>query len=282
MKALAWGGADGVPAGTAAGMDAPAGRAGGAPAGADAGSRTLAAGCADGVPTVWLLDLQRPVGCDPVERWHAGGFISERELIVARRYRHATARSQFLAGRALVRHALSVQARYAPRDIEIVADGLGKPRLAVRREASSWQFNLSHSGRLVACALARSPVGVDVETTSREVDYLSIARSHFSLEEAAWIDSRPALRRQRFTVLWTLKEAYLKAVGVGIAVPLDGIAFSAVRPGRCRVQSRDLPSAHRWYCRFLPVGRDYWLSVCSDRRMPRVDVRWFDDACRPG
>jgi 4'-phosphopantetheinyl transferase len=238
--------------------------------------KLLPAHCAGDGPTVWLLDLEDLDGRDHFERWHEAGLINEDELTASRRYRHLRARSQFLAGRALVRHAMSVQARFGARDVAIVPDRMGKPRLATQCEASPWHFNLSHSGRLVACAFAQSEVGVDVETTSRDVDYRSIARAHFSLQEADWIDSSSARSKKRFTLLWTLKEAYLKAVGVGISVPLDGIVFSAIKHGSCRVQSRDLAIAESWYCRFLSVRQDYWLSVCSDRGMPRVDLRWLD------
>jgi 4'-phosphopantetheinyl transferase len=232
---------------------------------------------AGGGPTVWLLDLQALDWLDPLERWHEAGLISTDEMIAAQRYRHHGARSQFLAGRAVARHAVTVHTRLPAREVAIVADRNGKPRFQAPSAISGWRFNLSHSGTLVACAFAQSEIGVDVETTSRHVDRGAIARSHFSRAEADWIDARSGRRIERFTLLWTLKEAYLKAVGVGISVPLDGFEFSAIKRSSCRVQSRDLPGTHKWHCRFAPIRPDYWLSVCSHAAMERVDLRWLDE-----
>jgi 4'-phosphopantetheinyl transferase len=228
-------------------------------------------------PTIWLLDLQALDGLDPFQRWHEAGLISTAEITAAQRYRHHGARSQFLAGRAVVRHAVTAHTRLPACEVAIVADHNGKPRLGAPSAISDWRFNLSHSGTLVACAFARSEVGVDVETTSRRVDHGALARSHFSGAEADWIDASPSRRIERFTLLWTLKEAYLKAVGVGISVPLDGFEFSAIKHSSCRVQSRDLPGDQKWHCRFAPVRPGYWLSVCSDAAIERVDLRWLDE-----
>jgi len=228
-------------------------------------------------PTIWLLDLQTLDRADPFERWHEAGLISADEMTAAQRYRHHGARSQFLAGRAVVRHAVTARTRWSAREVEIVADRNGKPRLGAPSAILDWRFNLSHSGTLVACAFAQSEVGVDVETTSRHIDHGAIARSHFSRPEADWIAANPSRRIERFTLLWTLKEAYLKAVGVGISVPLDGFEFSAITRGSCRVRSRDLPDTQKWHCRFAPIRPSYWLSVCSDAEIERVDLRWLDE-----
>jgi 4'-phosphopantetheinyl transferase len=233
--------------------------------------------CAVAAPTVWLLDLQTLDRADPFERWHEAALISTDEMIAAQRYRHHGARSQFLAGRAVARYAVTAHTRLPAREVAIVADRNGKPRFQSPSAISGWRFNLSHSGMLVACAFAQAEVGVDVETTARNVDHDAIARSHFSRAEADWIDASPSRRVERFTLLWTLKEAYLKAVGVGVSVPLDGFEFSAIRRGSCRVHSRDLPGTQKWHCRFAPIRPSYWLSVCSDADIERVDLRWLDE-----
>ena len=230
-----------------------------------------------GAPTVWLLDLDAADRSDRFERWHETGLISTDEMVAAQRYRHHGARSQFLAGRAVVRHAVTAHTRLPAREVAIVAERNGKPRFQAPSAISDWRFNLSLSGTLVACAFAQSEVGVDVETTARHLDHGAIARSHFSRAEADWIAASRSSRIARFTLLWTLKEAYLKAVGVGISVPLDGFEFSAIRRGSCRVQSRDLPDARKWHCRFAPLRPNYWLSVCSDAEIERVDLRWLDE-----
>ena len=115
-----------------------------------------------GVPTVWLLDLAAADRSDRFERWHQSGLISTDEMIAAQRYRHHGARSQFLAGRAVARYAVTAHTRLPAREVAIVADRNGKPRFQAPSAISGWRFNLSHSGTLVACAFAQSELGVDV------------------------------------------------------------------------------------------------------------------------
>jgi phosphopantetheinyl transferase len=122
---------------------------------------------------------------------------------------HARRRDEYLASRALLRHAL---ARYTLRNaadfrIETSADGapscVDGPALSV-----------SHSGDIVMCALsAHGAIGVDVET-GRPRSLESVAQRYFTPEEARWVAAEP---EPRFRLLWVLKEAYLKALGVGLA-----------------------------------------------------------------
>jgi 4'-phosphopantetheinyl transferase len=83
-------------------------------------------------------------------------------------------------------------------------------------------FNLSHTRGLVACVVAYGEdVGVDVEPIAAAPDLLDLARANFSAEEVAELERCvPADRPARFTGMWTLKEAYLKATGAGIATRL--------------------------------------------------------------
>jgi 4'-phosphopantetheinyl transferase len=225
-------------------------------------------------PAVWVLDLQRVPGPDPSLRWHAAGLVSDEELERARRFCDALARSRHLAGRAVIRHAVGVRAHCRPDEIGIVTKGAGKPLLSLPWTGAAWHFNLSHSGNFIACVVDRVSVGIDVETTARDVDHAAIARAHFSPAEARWIGEADARGKHRFTALWTLKEAFLKAVGLGISVPLSGFVFSALKPRSCCVRSGDLPEAGTWHCRFLPLQRDYWLSVCSRRPMGQLQINW--------
>jgi len=122
---------------------------------------------------------------------------------------HARRRSEYLAGRALLRYAL---ARHTGMDatsltIRVTADG--KPECVDGPAVS-----VSHSGDLVCCAVAeRGGVGVDVETGQRRTSVTAIAERYFTAAEARWLATDPELR---FRMLWVLKEAYLKALGVGL------------------------------------------------------------------
>jgi 4'-phosphopantetheinyl transferase len=88
-------------------------------------------------------------------------------------------------------------------------------------------FNLSHTHGLVACAVARgTSLGIDVERVDRLTAGPEIAARYFAPLEIRMLDGQPPDDyASRFIELWTLKEAYIKAIGTGLAHPLDSFAF---------------------------------------------------------
>lgn len=141
-------------------------------------------------------------------------------------------RRLFTLARALVRCALSRYAPVAPDAWCFVEGSHGKPRIDVDRvsapEARGLYFNLSHTHGLVACAITRMTpeVGVDVERLDRTTELLSIAGHYFSASEVADLRARPAAeQRPCFFAYWTLKEAYIKARGLGLSLPLEQFSF---------------------------------------------------------
>lgn len=123
-------------------------------------------------------------------------------------------RAEHLAGRALLRHAIADSTGRAASSLPLTVTAAGKPECVGGPHVS-----VSHSGSLVVCAVADVPVGVDVETRPpRDVE--GVAERYFTAAEARWIAAEPA---ERFPMLWVLKEAYLKALGVGLAGGLDSL-----------------------------------------------------------
>jgi phosphopantetheinyl transferase len=124
-------------------------------------------------------------------------------------------RAEHLAGRALLRFALERKTGRPALTHQLRAGPNGKPECI-----DGPPFSVSHSGRLVVCALApRGRIGVDVELPRRPRDVGSIAARYFSPHESRWVGTEP----RRFFMLWVLKEAYLKALGVGLAGGLDAL-----------------------------------------------------------
>ena len=123
-------------------------------------------------------------------------------------------RSEHLAGRALLRHAVAHRTGRSAASLELAVTPGGKPQCVGGPHVS-----VSHSGSLVVCAVADIAVGVDVETRPpRDVE--GVAERYFTAAEASWVAAHPA---ERFPMLWVLKEAYLKALGVGLAGGLDSL-----------------------------------------------------------
>ena len=104
----------------------------------------------------------------------------------------------------------------------------GRPSLEPRGGPAALSFNVSHSGTLLACAVSRHPVlGLDVERVDRRLDLEGVARLSFSPAELIGFYALAGdQRRERFFALWTLKEAYLKARGAGLTLPLDRFSLS--------------------------------------------------------
>lgn len=152
----------------------------------------------------------------------------ERERF--RKYRHALAANQFLVGRLLIRGWLEAVSGTAAAEWQLVEGARGRP--AIAHPPSPWSFNLAHSGGMVACVLSRLPdVGVDLEHLDRRPMARDLYRRFCSPSEIADIERQPEdARANRFLTYWTLKEAYLKARGLGIAVHLADVEFAIDGP----------------------------------------------------
>lgn len=142
------------------------------------------------------------------------------------RYRFDRNKREYLLTRALVRTVLSRYADVSPAAWEFRANEYGRPEIAAPEHA--WiRFNLSNTEGLVAILVARDvEVGVDVEDVNRHGETVAIADRFFSPIEVAALRAQPEARQTaRFFDYWTLKEAYIKARGMGLAIPLDQFSF---------------------------------------------------------
>jgi len=140
-------------------------------------------------------------------------------------------RHTFAVTRALVRHTLSEYGATAPRDWRFETNAYGCPSVAPAQAGDPpLSFNLSHTDGLVALAVTRGhAVGIDVERADRVVRE-QVAERFFAPSEVADLHALPVDEQPRaFFEYWTLKEAYIKARGLGLAIPLADFAF-ALRP----------------------------------------------------
>ena len=123
-------------------------------------------------------------------------------------------RTEYLAGRALLRYAVADRTGRAASSLRIEVAAHGKPSCI-----GGPQISLSHSGNIVVCAVARFAVGIDVEVAPPR-DIQAVAERYFTKAENRWLEGADP---QRFRMLWVLKEAYLKALGTGLAGGLDSL-----------------------------------------------------------
>ena len=177
---------------------------------------------------VWLAVPEQIVDARLLERYHA--LLSHEERERAARFRFDEHRHQFCVAHALVRSSLSRYAGVEPGAWRFAVGERGRPEIVPAPGVPPLRFNLTHARGLCACAIALTrDVGVDVEDTTRRADIDAIAQRYFAPSERRDL-ARPEAGRSRFFELWTLKEAYLKARGLGIAAALEKVAFE-LEPG---------------------------------------------------
>jgi 4'-phosphopantetheinyl transferase len=159
--------------------------------------------------------------------WYSG-MLSPPERERLRQFSFERDRLAFLAGRGLARTALSACVPSVPPQAwEFAYTMFGRPEVAAPRVRPVLRFNISHTHRLVAClVVAEVDCGVDVEALDRAADVNGLADRVLSPAEHATLSALPdQVRPALFFRYWTLKEAYLKARGCGISMPLDKCAF---------------------------------------------------------
>lgn len=170
----------------------------------------------------------------------------------------------FAAAHILLRLTLSERYPLPPRDWRFETNDHGKPRVAHGLLTDPPHFNLAHTPGLAILGLAPVPLGVDAEYTRREVRSLeSLARAFFSPVEAEELTAlaEPA-RSARFFEIWTLKEAYLKAGGVGMAEGLSHFHFRMEGESATIVFDRDeRQEAPGWWFRSLRLVRDWQIAL---------------------
>jgi 4'-phosphopantetheinyl transferase len=170
-----------------------------------------------------------------VARGEASLAPNERERYDG--FRNDTDRTMFLAGRVMARALVGDALGVGPGDWRWGEGPHGRPEIDF--PATTVRFNLAHSAGLVACALADGrDVGVDVEYLRRRPVDPHVVRRYCAPDEVRDIEAHAPAWHDRFLLYWTLKEAYLKARGLGIAVPLADICF-ALEGGSPRVTFLD-------------------------------------------
>jgi len=156
-------------------------------------------------------------------------LLNPAEQARCNRYVFMRNRIESTCARALARTALSRYAAVDPRAWSFEVSARGKPSVAGPTGAPPLSFNVSHTEGLVLCLVARDrEVGVDGEFLGRRSDIALLSRRCLSAAEqqALWA-LPPAAQARRFLLHWTLKEAYLKARGIGIGLPLAEITILA-------------------------------------------------------
>ena len=165
------------------------------------------------------------------------GWLSPQERERYDRYHFDHHRTEFLLGRMLIRTVLSEYEAREPASWNFIQNDYGKPAPDPAQTSVPLYFNLSHSGeRLVLAISAHEAIGVDIEASSRQRRVERIAQRYFSPAELQALLALPGEQQlSRFYELWTLKEAYIKARGMGLALSLQEFGFDLSDPESLRL-----------------------------------------------
>ncbi len=225
---------------------------------------------------VWCADADQPWPeallygvLSEEERARAGSFAFEEDR---RRYAHAHGVLRLVLGHYLDR---------TPRSIRLTTGRNGKPCLPWYERAV--HFNISHARALMLCAFARDrQVGVDVEWRDRELSWGDLAVYTCSDREQVILSSLDGPAQvETFVTWWTLKEAYVKALGVGLDLPLNRIDVADAGETRYAVPIGGDIRDPRWAMFTLPMGVEYAGALVTEERPSRVRCfswSWSSDA----
>jgi 4'-phosphopantetheinyl transferase len=197
-------------------------------------------------------------------------ILSPEELQRAERFRFEHLRHSYTRSRGSLRLLLAHYLGLPPNEIQLICRPKGKPIL---RDSSQIDFNASHSGQMALYAFTVGcELGIDVEQIRRLDDAESIAARFFSTAEASELLSlTPEQRGPAFFRCWTRKEAYVKAVGDGLAIPLNRFQVTLLPgiPARFVQLASDMGTAADWTLDHLELAPGYLGALAyRDNRRP--------------
>lgn len=170
---------------------------------------------------LWVIKPQDITNTDKLK-----SLLTKTELEKVNRYRHSKSQHTALITRAFIRSVLSQYSNTVAQEWLFEITTLGKPEL--KNPPLPLRFNLSHNNELIICAVClEHNIGCDIENLSRKISVEAIAKRYFSDCEYQVIkNSDKSIQNSTFFEYWTLKEAFVKATGLGISQGLDRFSFT--------------------------------------------------------
>lgn len=219
---------------------------------------------------LWLIDLDR----SETEWRSLAAWLSADEIERAGRFRFDRDRRRYVVARASLRKILGRYVDSRPGEVRFIYGDYGKPELDPAL-GSQISFNLSHSGEKGLLGVSRAgvgEVGVDIEYLDRHLwDVNETAESVFTEREIAELKSYAEENRvEPFLAGWTRKEAYLKGIGKGLALPLKDFSVT-LNP----TEKRPKLSAPGWQLFAFWSASDYISSIALPKPLPEPDFNYY-------
>jgi 4'-phosphopantetheinyl transferase len=220
------------------------------------------------------------LGCDEVHVWRATldqtpsqiqSFLhnlAADEQARAERFYFERDREHFIVARGVLRAILGGYLNRVPECLSFCYSSHGKPSLAGESDGDAIRFNVAHSHGVALYAVTRGrEVGIDLERIRFDLAVVEIAERFFSRREVAMLRTLPTeVQRQAFFRCWTRKEAYIKARGEGLSLPLDqcDVPLAPGEPAAVLGTQRDPSEASRWSLQELTPAPGYVAALAVE------------------
>ncbi len=226
---------------------------------------------------VWRATLD----CLPLHGQALQQSLSKDERQKSERFHFAHDRHHYVVARGLLRTLLGHYLHLPPAQLCFEYNPYGKPMLASTPAQAPLSFNLSHSGGLALYAFARNrAVGVDLERMRTDLDHEQLAEHVFSPNERREFHALPVDQKvEAFFNGLTRKEAYVKARGQGLTLPLDqfDVTLRPNQPARLLRTPSEPLAAQRWSLHALAVAPDYKAALAVEGQDWRLTCwQWPD------
>ena len=221
---------------------------------------------------VWRIDLGRVVA----EVEQLSRLLSPNEAARAGRFKFRVDRDHFIAGRAVLRQISGRYLGTGPSNLVFSYGPQGKPSLA--DNPHDLRFNLTHSHGLMLCAVGRSrELGIDLEHLRDDIDFGDIAQRFFAPQEIATLRAVPTYMKKRaFFTCWVRKEAYIKACGQGLSLPLDKFTVPILDTEPMRLRSESAP-LEKWSLTPLSTEAGYVAALVAEGHPHILEVKdWHE------
>ncbi len=170
-----------------------------------------------------------------------------------------------LIGDILIKHAISKIKKASLGEILFVYNEYGKPYIS-----EDIYFNISHSGKWVVAEINNNTVGIDIEEVA-PIDY-NIAKRFFTENEYNYVINNWNLSKiERFYNIWTLKESYIKAVGI----PLNSFSISITDGDNIIIESNEYGRSN-YFLKQYNIDSNYKMAICSTSQIISEELRLFD------
>jgi 4'-phosphopantetheinyl transferase len=176
---------------------------------------------------IWVIDISRSI-----QQWEKyRSLLSKDEIERANRFYSPVDHDRFILYRGVLRLLLARYLCIKPNEIPFVYNLYGKPSIKFEVNKQGLSFNQSHSSNIGVLAITTfSSIGVDIEYIRDDLPFIEISKGYFSLIEKSELEKLPPFAQNNtFYKIWTEKEAILKAMGVGLSIPLNSFFVNSTQ-----------------------------------------------------